>query len=53
MLLPGLEDALLGHLTLRLLLQLRVELLHQPIEALHFLVLGLATLHLALHPDTY
>ncbi|AHJ95300.1 hypothetical protein Hsw_PB0010 (plasmid) [Hymenobacter swuensis DY53] len=33
MLLPGLVDALLGHLALRFLLQLRVEFLHQPVEA--------------------
>lgn len=52
-LLPGLMDALLSHLALRLLLQLRVEFLDQPLKALHFLVLGLTTLPLALHPDTY
>ena len=40
MLLPGLVDALLGHLALRFLLQLRVEFLDQAVEALHFLVLG-------------
>ncbi len=33
-LLPGLVYALLGHLVLRLLLQLWVELLYQPVEAL-------------------
>lgn len=33
-LLPGLVDALLGHLALRFLLQLRVELLHRPIKTL-------------------
>jgi len=42
MLLPGLVDVLLGHLALRFLLQLGVELLHQSIKALHLLVLGLA-----------
>ncbi len=40
--LPRLAHALLGYLALSLLLELRVELLYQPIEALHFLVLGLA-----------
>jgi hypothetical protein len=34
-LLPGLVDALLGHLALRFLLQLRVEFLDQPIAALY------------------
>lgn len=48
MLLPGLVDALLGHLTLRFLLQLWVELLYEPVEALHLLVLDLAALHSAL-----
>lgn len=53
MLLPGLVDTLLGHLALRLLLQLRVELLHQPLEALYLLVLDLATLYPAFHLDTH
>ncbi|WP_161787118.1 hypothetical protein [Hymenobacter sp. IS2118] len=48
MLLPVLVEALLGHLALRLLLQLRVEFLHQPVEVFHLLVLGLAALHPAL-----
>ena len=52
-LLPRLVDALLGHLALRLLLQLRVELLAQPVEALYLLVLGLAVFYYALliRPD--
>jgi hypothetical protein len=33
MLLPGLTHALLGHLALRFLLQLRVEFLYQSLEA--------------------
>ncbi|SMB79815.1 hypothetical protein SAMN00120144_4229 [Hymenobacter roseosalivarius DSM 11622] len=51
MLLTSLAHALLGHLALRLLLQLRVEFLHQPVEALDLLVLGLAPLHPALQPE--
>jgi hypothetical protein len=50
-LLPGLADTLLSYLALRLLLQLRVEFLHQLVEALYLLVLGLAALHPALQPE--
>lgn len=45
MLLPGLLEALLGHLGLRLLLQLRVEFLHHPVEALYLLGLKLAPIY--------
>lgn len=45
MLLLGLAHALLGHLALRFLLQLRVQFLDQPVEALYLLVLGLAPLY--------
>ncbi|SMB79776.1 hypothetical protein SAMN00120144_4218 [Hymenobacter roseosalivarius DSM 11622] len=51
MLLFGLAYALLGHLALGLLLQLRVEFLRQPVEALDLLVLGLAALYPALQSE--
>jgi hypothetical protein len=50
-LLLDLAHALLGHLALRFLLQLWVEFLHQPVEALYLLVLGLAALNSALQPE--